>query len=446
MKNVFLIFVFTCFICFGVVGQSIDLEQVRALALLNSSTIERTNMALRNSLLEERNSFFSRLPQVSMGYSASVNYLDNNWGLVNPMDTFSATVNMEVRYRIFDGGRTLIQRDLAAIATESVRNNALAEYFSVLDSADNAYYAVLEAAATLESEESSLQTALFSLSMAEIRQASGMINQGDYLRALSDRENRENSRNQARRNLSLSMTRLLSLTGLPVLPPLEPVDFSQYEELIRYLGNVNDEQERNIFSNLWRHVSSTNPSLTGSALSLQRAELNHQNTRRDIIPVISASIISPSISYSIANGFSNSSGRGTVSITGSIPIDYWAYHNRMERSRISLASSTLDYRNAEVSLEIELYSALLNCFGLAGSVLSSRRSLDYVELNFEFVMERYRLLQSSISDLQEASTSLINSRNSYTRSFFGFLQSLSRLRSMGAFEDEDVLIRLLTSG
>jgi hypothetical protein len=58
-------------------------------------------------------------------------------------------------------------------------------------------------------------------------------------------------------------------------------------------------------------------------------------------------------------------------------------------------------------------------------------------------MERYRLSQSSIGDLNEASTLLINSRNTLTRARYGFLQSLSKLRSLGAFSDEESLTKIL---
>ena len=443
MKKLIIFFSQILFFVLGLSAETINLEQVRTLALLNSRTLERTNMALRSSLLEERNQFFSRLPSISMGYNARINYLDNDWGFVDPIDTFNSSLNLEISYRIFDGGRNLIQRDLSAISTESARRDALAEYFNVLDSVDSAYYEVLEAIATLESEESTLQTAIFSLSMAEIRQASGMINQGDYLRALADKELRENSRNQARRNLSLAITRLNSLTGLPYLPPLEQINFSHYEVLINHLGNITDGEADILYGRLWSAVSASNLSLARAVLNSQRAELNHSITKRESAPVITASIISPSISYSTEHGFRNQSGAGAVSITGTIPIDFWIYGNRLERSRIALESAAVDYRNTEISLEIELYSAILNCFGMAGSVLSSRRTLDYVEMHFEFVMERYRLLQSSISDLQEASTMLINSQNSHTRALFGFLQSLSRLRSLGAFEDEEKLVGIL---
>jgi outer membrane protein TolC len=371
-----------------------------------------------------------------------MNYLDRNWGLVNPFDTFNSGVNFEVTYTIFEGGKSLIQRSLSSIATESVRNEALAEYFNVLDAVDSAYYAVLEAAASMEAENSSLKNAQSSLSMAEIRQASGMINQGDYLRALADKEARENSYNQARRNLALNMTKLKALAGFKETVELAPIDFSAYEALIQVLAGISDDDADALYDRLWQILVQTNPSLARAALNTQRAEKNFTLTKRDYLPTVSATVFSGSIGYSAAGGFGTTSGGG-ISIRGNIPIDFWVRSNRIKKSEIARDSSKLDYISAEISLETELQSTLLNIFFFFWSVLSTRRSLDYTEKHFEYIMERYRLSQSSVSDFGEAATLLINSRNSHIRARYGFLQSLSRLRSLGAIDNEERLVKLL---
>ena len=382
------------------------------------------------------------LPGISAGYSASMDYLNKDWDFVNPVDTFKAGINLEITQTIFNGGRSLINRAISKIATESVRKEAMAEYFSTLDSADNAYYAVLEASATLEAEESSLQTALSSLAIAEIRQSSGMINPGDFLKALSDRESRENSRNQARRNLSLSIMKLKSLTGLADIPALEAIDFSGYEDLILYLATISDKDADALYDRFWKILAGANPSLARSALNRQSAEKRLSLARRDYIPRINASLFSTSLNYSTANGFGSTSGGG-VSLTGSILLDFWVMANKIEKSKIALESASIDYVNAEAQLEMDLQSALIKTLDQSGSLLSSRRALDYAEKHFEYVMERYRLSLSSISDLTEASTMLINNRNSYIRSQYGFLQSLSKLRSLGAIDDEERLLNIL---
>ena len=426
----------------SIFSQTINLEQVRVLALANSRSLAKINLSLRSSMLDEKTQLYSLLPVLSADYSASMDYLNKDWDFVNPVDTFSAGINLSITQRIFDGGRNFIQKAISGIATESVRKEAMAEYFNTLDSADNAYYAVLEAAATLEAEELSLQTALSSLAIAEIRQASGMINPGDYLKALADRESRENSRNQARRNLSLTIMKLRTITGLAELPNPEAIDFSGYEELILYLGNISDKDADALYDRFWSILAAVNPSLARAALNRQRAEKSLSLARRDYSPVISASVFSTSLGYSTANGFGTGSGGG-VSIKGSIPLDFWVVSNKIEKSKIALESASLDFISAGIQLETDLQSALLNTFAYSGSVLSSRRTLDYAEKHFEYVMERYRLSQSSIADLGEASTLLINSRNSHIKAQYGFLQGLSKLRSLGAIDDEQRLVRIL---
>ena len=444
-RGLFLLSIFILIVS-GIFGETLNLERARELALTNSRSLAKYNLSIRSSVLDERSQLYSMLPSPSAEYSASMNYLDRDWGFVNPIDTLTAGATFAITQKIFEGGKSFIQKSLSAIATESVRNEALAEYFNVLDAADNAYYAMLEAAASLEAAESSLQTAVLSLSIAEIRQQSGMINQGDYLKALADKEDRENSRNQARRNLTLNAAKLNTLTGLTGTPELEQIDFDAYEELIQRLGGISDEEADALYDRLWETIAQTNPSLARAALNNRRAEKSLSLARRDYSPTVSATIFTTGINYStaggLAGGFSSSSGGG-ISIRGSIPVDFWVMSNRIEKSKIARDSAALDYIGAEISLETELQSSLLSAFAQAESVLSSRRSLDYTEKHFEYVMERYRLSQSSVSDLGEASALLINSRNNHIKSRYGFLQSLSRLRSLGAIDDEEKLVHII---
>ena len=428
--------------CMNLFGQSLTLEQARVLGLANSRSLAKIDLNLQNSLLNEKAQLYALLPVVKADYSASMNYLKQNWALVNPVDTLSTKANFSVTQKIFEGGRGLIQKSIFAIATESVRKDALAEYFNVLDAVDNAYYAVLEAAASLDAAESSLRMAGLSLSVAEIRQASGMLNRGDYLKALADKESRENSRNQARRDLALSMAKLKNLIGVKENLQLEPVDFAAYEGLIQSLAEISDDDADALYDKLWKVIAQSNPSLAKAVLNNQTAQKNLSLAKRELAPTVSATIVSGGIVYSTAKGLEVPSNGG-VSLAGSIPLDFWVRANKIEKSKIAVKAAALDYIGASVSLEMELQGALLGTFAQAGSVLSSRRALDYAEKHFEYVMERYRLSQSSVSDVSDASVLASSSRAQFIRSQYGFLQSLSKLRSLGAIDDEDKLIAIL---
>lgn len=426
-----------------VFAQMLNLEQVRLMALANSRSLAKYEISIRSSILDERNQLYNMLPSVSAGYNASANYLQN-WSFVNPLDTLKAGATLSISQIIFQGGKSFINKAISSIATESVRKDALAEYFNVLDAADNAYYAVLEAAAALEAEEASLQAVTLSLDIAEIRNANGMINRGDYLKAQADKEARENSRNQARRNLTLNIAKLKNLTGITGTVEFEQIDFDSYENLLSRLSSITDEEAGVLYETLWRVLAASNPSLEKAELSSQRAEKNLTLAWRDLSPTVKATF-STDLNYSTAGGFSTSS-QGGISITGSIPLDFWVISNKIEKSKIARDSAALDYINTEISLGFDLQNALLNAFAQAGSVLSSRRTLQYTETHFDYTMERYRLSQSSVSDMSEATSLFLTSRNNYNKAAYGFLQSLSKLRSLCAIEDEEKLFSLLLSG
>ena len=441
VRGLLFLFIFI-FVCFNLSAQTINLEQAREMGLANSKSLKKYEMAIKSSVLDEKNQLYSMLPQVSADYRASSHYM-RNWELVSPIDTFTTGASISITQIIFQGGKSFVQRAISKIATESVRIDAQVEYFKVIDEIDSTYFAVLEASAAMKAEEVTLKAADLGLAIAQVRRESGMINQGDYLKALADKESRENSFNQARRGLALNMTRFKTLTGIKNTPELEQIDFTSYEEALSRLSGISDEDAEVLFESFWKIITKNSPALSKAALNNQRAEKSHTLVIRDLAPTIRATIFSADVNFMAPDRLS-SANQGGVSITGSIPVDFWVFANRLEKSKLTLESASIDYENSVNSIEQELRSALSSSFSQAGTVLSSRNSLEYTEKHFEFVMERYRLSQSSVSDLTEATSLFINSQNNLNRASYSFLQSLSKLRSLCAFEDESELIKILT--
>jgi len=440
MKKTVVLFLFLS-VNISAFSQVVNLDQARTSALANSASLAKYEFAIRSSILDEKNQLYSMLPQVSADYRMTMSYL-KDWEFINPTDAFSSGVSFSITQIIFQGGKSFINKAISGIATESVRKDAQAEYFNTLDSADNVYYAVLEAASALEAEEVSLQTAVLALSIAEVRQSSGMINKGDYLKALADKEMRENSRNQARRALSLSMSKFKTITGLQAAR-LAPIDFTEYEDAIAYLSVITDEKADELYEYFWNIMASDNPSLAKAALGNKKAEMNYTLSKRDYAPTISATIFSTEFGYTSANGF-NSISNGGISINGKIPVDFWVLGNRLEKSRIARDTEAINYTNTQNSLEQELLNSLSNVFTQAGSVVSLRRSLEYTESHFNYVMERYRLSQSSVADLNDATSLFITARNSLNRATYSFLQGISQIRSLCAMDDERRLLNILS--
>jgi outer membrane protein TolC len=427
---------------FFAAAQTLTLEDVRSLALANSRTLAKYNLTLQSNLLEERAAFYNYLPSPSLGVSAGLTLWNTGAGEQKIIDTFKAGASLGVSQTLYDGGKNRILSAINSITTDITRKNALAAYYEVLAAADKAYYELLQAAASLESAESALRTAELSLSIAEVRSATGMMNPGDYLQALAEKESKENTRNQAARTLLLKGVAIKNITGLTDVPEPEAVDFDRWEPLLAALAVMTEEQIGRLYTDLLSAAAVGNPALANAALASLKAEHNVTQAVQAYYPTLSMSV-STGLDYSAANGFKLSSG--SLSLSGRIPLEVWVTANSVEKSRIARDAAALDYAGAEETLATELQTALLDLIAQAGSVLSTRRAFEYTEKRFEYAMELFRLSQNSVSALSDASAQMSSNHNQLIGAQYGFLLSLSKIRSLGAFEDEAALSALLLS-
>ncbi|MDR3333763.1 MAG: TolC family protein [Treponema sp.] len=436
MKRTGIVVILNAVVLIGAFGQGISLEQVRTLVLANSRSLAKYNLMIKSSLLDEKSQTYTNLPSLSLGVSASMNL----WGQQILLDSLSTGANFSVSQKLWDGGKNTVLKAINAISTEITRQDALAEYYTVLDAADAAYYGVLEAAAALDAAKAALETAALSLSIAEARLESGMIRYGDYLQALSDKAAKETTWNQARRDLTLNIAKLRSLTGLRELPGLEALDFAAYEEPLQKLAALSEQAIDALYWTFWKTVEARNPALAKAALSSRKAGQSVNLAKKDYLPSLSASL-STGLTYS--NGLEPSAGR--LSLSGSIPLDFWVTRTKVEKEKIAQEQAVLTYQDTEVTMEIELQTALLDVITQASSVLSSRKAFEYAQKHFEYIMELYQLSQNSLSELSDAAGLVSSNHNQLIKVQYGFLQGLSKLRSLGAFDDEAGVIALLLS-
>ncbi|MDR2402512.1 MAG: TolC family protein [Spirochaetaceae bacterium] len=417
-------------------AEIVDLERVRSLALANSRSLARYDLLTESALLDEKSQRYDNLPSLSLGASASMNL----WGDQSLQDSLGAGVSFGVSQKLWDGGKASVLKAINSIAVEITRKDARAEYFAVLDSADTAYYGTLEAAAALDAAVSNLEAAVLALSMAEIRLESGMISYGDYLQALAEKEARETTRNQGKRDLIINTAKLRNITGLEGNPEPLAINFEHYGDLISRISLFSEADIDARGDALWKAALANNPSLAKAALNSRRTEQSVTLANRDYFPSLSASL-STGLNYSWPDRFTAGSGR--VTISGNIPLDFWVTGANVEKKRIAQNEAALAYRDTEVSLNIEIRTALLDCVAQADSVLSSRRADEYAQKNYEHNLELYRLSQNSLAALSDAAALAGSSRTQRIRAQYGFLSCLSRLRSLGGISEDSDLRALL---
>jgi outer membrane protein TolC len=422
----------------------LSLERVRELALANSRTLAKYNLTLKDNALDEKLLKYNDFPGLSLGLSASASLWNAQGGAgASIQDSITAGASVSVSQSLWDGGKNSLQKAIAAMASDITRQDALAEFYAVLDGADGAYYGALEAAAALEAAEASLETAVHSLRIAEIRQVNNMISAADYLQALAEKENRETARNQARRDLALGKTKLRNITGLERIPVLVEEDFGLWAEVIEGFAALDDEALDDLYGKLRQAVSLRNPGLIKAGLSSRRAEKSTDLSRRDYFPRFSASL-SSGLNYGPDRGLEYSAGR--LSLSASIPLDYHVIGAAVEKRKVALESAALDMESAGLNLALEVETALLDLVSQAQSALSSARAWEYARKNLEYNLELYQLSRNSLSDLSGAEALVRNNRTQMIRSQYGFLRGLSRIRGLGAFETIGDFVRLAGFG
>jgi outer membrane protein TolC len=416
---------------------ALDLDTARDLALANSRSLARYQLATENALWDEKIQGYAVLPSLSLGLSASANL----WGEPGFPDSLGAGASFGVSQKVYDGGKQGLLNSINRIATEITRQEALGEYFAVLDAVDAAYYGVLEAEAALEAAISAREAAALALDMAEIRLESGMISYGDYLQALAEKESKETAWNQARRDLTVNKGKLKNLTALTEIPALEAADVAGQEGLIQKLAELSEAGTGALVGAFQEIAAIKNPDLAKAGLQNARAEQSVALSRRDYFPSLNAGI-SGGLNYSLQNGFEAPTGR--ISLSGTIPLDIWVTGANVAKKEIAREEAVLELQNAESSLNMTVETAVLDLVSLAFSARSSRRADEYAQRHYEQVLELYRLSQTSVAALSDAAALAESNRTQYIKARYGFLGGLSTLRSLGCFASDEELWALLS--
>lgn len=416
--------------------EPLTLAGARSLALANSKTLASSSLAVESALLAERSGVYAMLPSISLGASASVAVPSGSSKSI--ADTLSTGASVTVKQTVFDFGKNGVLLAIDRLATSSEREAARAAYYSVLDSVDSAYYNLLKDKAALAAAETTLDSAMKSLAIAETRLSVGALSRTDYLEAEATAESGKTSVSQCRRDLAIARITLASLTGVPATD-IADVDFSGYDSLIRRLAEYTDESTDAFVSAVQDAVAKNNPSLAKALVAQKTATQNVALAEKDYFPTFSAGY-SGGLDLSAANGASLS---GSLSLSGSMSLDFWSTKNTVDGKKIALKQADLSLDESRRTVDISVQTAVLNCISQARSVVSSGKSLEYAQKYYEDKFEMYKLSAASVSDLATASTLLGSNQDSYISARYGFLSCLATLRSLVAADSDASVLALI---
>jgi outer membrane protein len=444
-KSAALLFIFI-FIPAAVFSAEPTLEDIRKTAVLTSTTLKKLDLSKQNQALIKMSSYFKYLPSLSAGVSAAFPFLESTATQTEALDKLSSSARLSVSESItlFDGGKSRIERDNLALDDSSLDAETTAKLFAVLEDADNRYFSYLEAAAALASAELQIEITTLAMDTAEIRRSSGILSQSDYFLALSNTSAAESALATALTGLSLAKGRLEQLTGIGSITTLSSFDFSGYEALLTIVSQWSMDEITGHYQTLKTNLSSRSPSLKSAYITLKRAENSYALSKSAFYPTLDLSV-----AFDMGYAFTGKpytdplSYGASVTLSGKLPLDYWVMANNTLRQKNSLESSRIDYEDTLAAFDIELQSALFNIAGNARTLMANRRQAEYSALLLEQQQELFRLSSASMASFLDALSRSQSSDAQKIRAEFSFLRSLSALKTLGAFDDAEIL-RLLT--
>ena len=408
----------------------VTLALARQKLLERSASLRKAGIAVDSALLAERGEGYAYLPTISAGAKASLAYGDSA--------SLSGSASLSVTQPIWDGGAYAILLAIDRLATKEAQAAARAALLSALETADSAYYAVLACKDALAASQSDLDAAKAGLDLAEAKLEAGIIAKTELLQAKAAEAASETAVSQARRALQAATMKLASLTGLALPLEVAGVDFSSYDSLMDTLSDLDDGGLEALVSKVTASASAGNPSLEEALCASDRARLSTDKARAGYLPSVSASW-SNGLSFAESGvGYS-----GGLSVSASIPLDFWNTSVDVSAAGLSAQSALIDYEESKRQLELDIRTAVYDWVSAARSIRSSRQALDYAESNYESVLESYRLSLSSASDLSDAVALVSTDRKAWNQARYDFLLGLSALRSLVGLEDDAALAELV---
>ncbi|MBG7607129.1 MAG: TolC family protein [Verrucomicrobia bacterium] len=420
---------------------SLSIDQAMKLSAENNASIRLAKARLSATYWEAKNLKTQRFPQLSITGSARKSGVADRINRATEANTDSLLIGAEVSQLLYSDRLTSQIRAKAqdeAASTfdlESVHLDSMQE-------TGNAYLDCLLADALYEIEKENLSLAGQNLNLAKTRRDIGAAEPSEIFRWLSsyaDAKSNLIQRDATRKNARFALNVALGIRAgtnyrLKDIGLGEKDVYFMDEELRPLINNLDMFEKYIGFikeMSLWRapEISAFDKSLASQGI------LFKERGRRNFHPEVS---LTASFNRFITETSQNYDGQSewTVGIGFRIPLSEGGLR-RTEQQRIAAVIRQLEAQRDNAIYLIE-QSALTNAYQSAAShpaVRLTRDAQNASEKYYESVQEKYTRGATSILDLLDAQTDLINRRRSAASAKYAFLSdTIGIQRSMAWFE------------
>lgn len=408
-------------------GAALSLAEVRKLTLGKSAAYAKAELALKTAELGRLSQAYDGIPSLSAQAGGSYGYGDGS----SFADSVSASLKLTASQTLFDGGKQAALLKSEALAVEAAKENLRAVSVDLIGQADAAFFAVLNADASVDAAAADLSAARIRLDLAKAKAEAGVIARSDYLQAESEAASYSTTLIKARKTQAAARAKLASLSGLQAGVALQPAEPA--EGLQPKLAALDEAGAAAVTTAALAAAARGSPSLAAYALATGQAGLAVMAAKAAYLPSVDASL-SHAMSWNTSQGVEL--GSGSVSLSATLGLDLWATKAAVDTALAASSSASVAEAEAARVLALDVEVAVGELLGAAKAVDSSAKALTYAESNYDGVLERYRLSSASASELSSALALVSTARTSLIGARYDFLGYLSELRGLCGLEDE----------
>jgi outer membrane protein len=410
-----------------------DLEAARRGALARSSALKKAGVDVTTALLDEKGEGYAFYPSIAAKAGLSLS-------LASPVSA-SVSAGLDLGEKLYDGGRSRIQAAIDRLATAGARTQARSAALAAVQAAEQAYWAVLEADASIGAAMSDLEASRTAQGLAEAKFAAGTIIGAELLKAKADLASKEVALAQARSARMAASARLASLTGLDAGASLEDADFSALEGLMERIAKLDEAGIAALVARVLDSAALHNPDLEAARLLARKAGLAVDLARTASLPSLGASLGSQ---LTLRSGSGTPLGyTGSLSLSASLPLDLWNGKLSVDKALAQAEAPALDLEEETRSLELSVRTSIYSWIVAAQTALASALSYDYAQANYANSLELYRHSAASLTELSAATLLASTSRQQLYKSRYAFLSSQAGLKALAGLEEDALLLALL---
>ncbi len=423
-------------------GEPLTLQQVRKLALANSSKVISAMQDVENSKLDRDSAIASFYPNLSLQGSVGIPYPSLNDG---PSSTDpSASYGISLSQQLYSGGARLASLRQTALSITKAKISEASVRNSVLQTAETLFFDLLEKQDARAVAQKELQAAEKSLEVARGRYEVGAVDKVVYLQAQSKYKTKQAALYQAEYAERLSRSKLQIALGLSrigelyLTPSLVPEDlfFLDVERTIS-LDSLAPFIEK-----LKAFALEHNPDLNALELSLQIQDLNVQIKEAAFYPTLSLGW-SHTFSglWKDAGSFTDT---GKVTVSATVPIlpfqDKKAAVGKAENAKVTLSAQLREQVRAVESSVVEYVQGIVVALR---RIEAAQASVEFGEENYRQVYEKYSLSKATLMEVSDAESTLSDARAQLLSARYALYRYWLQLKYLLGFEEDDSFVTFL---